>query len=216
MAATLKCPRCNNSYEPTPEDFSHPTVKSGDSRQIFLRRYGHSANGRHIECLICLDTAICGAINFVQFSLLKGIPSLFGLPISPYKPFMNPITFSDMHMKANRIHDITKKDIPSILNDELLIPPHIFDFLLDIKLFSLGDLGLKYKGKYCHVYPAGNGQVTETKIAHPGRTWIPAGAVGVSGRQLSMVDSCTLADIMEPLPMLWSEQRVRLGFLERE
>lgn len=150
MAATLQCPRCRNTYKPTPEDFSHPIAKPGDSRQIFLRRYGHSSNGRHVECIICLDTSICGAINFVQFSLLKGIPSLFGLPISPYKPFMNPITFLDMQREANRVHDITKKDIPSILNDDLLIPPHIFDFLLEIKLFSFGDLGLKYRGRYSH------------------------------------------------------------------
>jgi hypothetical protein len=162
MAATLKCPRCRNSYNPIPEDFSHPTVKSGDSRQIFVRRYGNSTNGKHIECLICLDTTICGAINFVQFSLLKGIPSILGLPISPYKPFMDPITFEEMQREANRIHDQTQKDIPSILNDDLFIPPHIFDFLLELKLFSFGDLGLKYKGKYRHdVFRTINAHITE-------------------------------------------------------
>lgn len=145
MESVLKCPRCTQTYTPIPEDFSHPIAKTQDSKQIFLRRYGNNSEGRHIECLICLR---CNSINFVQFSLLKGIPSLFGLPISPYKPFMNPMTFVDMQREANRIHDITKKDIPSILNEELLIPPHIFDFLLEIKLLSLGDLGLRYRGNY--------------------------------------------------------------------
>jgi hypothetical protein len=84
----------------------------------------------------------------VQISLLKGIPSLFGLPVSPYKPYMEPMRFQKIQREANRIHDITKKDISSILNEELLIPPHIFDFLLGIKLFSLGDLGLRYRGKH--------------------------------------------------------------------
>ena len=35
----------------------------------------------------------------------------------------------------------------------------------------------------------------------------------LDGRQ---PESLTLGDLMEPLPMLWSEQRVRLGFPERE
>lgn len=145
MTATLKCPRCTHTYTPIPEDFNHPIANLQDNEQIFLRRYGQNSEGRHIECLICLS---CNAINFVQLSLLKGVPSLFGLPISPYKSFMDPMTFEDMQREANRIHDITKKDIPSILNEELLIPPHIFDFLLEIKLFSLGDLGLRYRGNY--------------------------------------------------------------------
>ena len=149
MVQVLKCPRCTHTYTPIPEDFSHPIVNMRDNKQIFLRRYGHNSEGRHIECLICLS---CDSINFVQFSLLKGIPSLFGLPISPYKPFINPVLFNNIRTEANRIHDITKKDIPSILNDELLIPPHIFDFLLEIKLFSLGDLGLRYRGNYIEAF----------------------------------------------------------------
>ena len=83
----------------------------------------------------------------MQISLLKGILSLFGLPVSPYKLYMKPMRFHEIQREANRIHNITKKDIPSILNEDLLIPPHIFDFLLVIKLYSLGDLGLKYRGK---------------------------------------------------------------------
>ncbi len=145
MKHFLKCPRCTHTYETIPKDFSHPVADLRSNNQIFLRRYGHDSKGRHIECLICLS---CNSINIVQVSLLKIIPSLFGLPISGYKPFMNPMTFVDIQMKANRIHDITKKEIPSILNEKLLIPPHIFDFLLEIKLLSLGDLGLRYRGNY--------------------------------------------------------------------
>ena len=145
MKSVLKCPRCTHTYTPIPEDFSHPTANLRGNKQIFLRRYGQNSEGRHIECLICLH---CDSINYVQISLLKGIPSLFGLPVSPYKPYMEPMRFQKIQREANRIHDITKKDISSILNEELLIPPHIFDFLLGIKLFSLGDLGLRYRGKH--------------------------------------------------------------------
>ena len=108
MKSVLKCPRCTHTYTPIPEDFSHPTANLRGNKQIFLRRYGQNSEGRHIECLICLH---CDSINYVQISLLKGIPSLFGLPVSPYKPYMEPMRFQKIQREANRIHDITKKDI---------------------------------------------------------------------------------------------------------
>jgi len=144
----LKCPRCHNKHTPLPEDFSHPNANLREGRKIFLRRYGHNSEGKVIECLICLDP-ICDSINIVQLSILKGITSLFGAPVSPYKPYMNPIRFDEIHTEVNKVHDITKKDVALILNDGQIIPPHIFEFLLEIGLFSIGDLGLKLRGKYC-------------------------------------------------------------------
>ena len=57
MKPALKCPSCNNTHFPKPEDFSSPLPNSEREdtydERIFLRRYGQDADGYNIECLIC-------------------------------------------------------------------------------------------------------------------------------------------------------------------
>jgi hypothetical protein len=146
----LKCPRCRETYTPVDEDFSNPRIRKDDgnhfSEQIFLRRYGHNSEGRTLECLICL---MCWSINIVQPSILKMILAFLGLPVSIYKPYMKPMLYLDLHVEVNRIHDITGKDIQSIIMEDIIIPSSIFNFLLQLKLFSIGDLGMMYSGRYC-------------------------------------------------------------------
>ena len=144
----LKCPRCRETYTPVDEDFSNPRIRKdgGLSFQIFLRRYGHNSEGRTLECLICL---MCWSINIVQPSILKMILAFLGLPVSIYKPYMKPMLYLDLHVEVNRIHDITGKDIQSIIMEDIIIPSSIFNFLLQLKLFSIGDLGMMHLGRYC-------------------------------------------------------------------
>ena len=78
------------------------------------------------------------------------IPAIIGLPISPYKPYKTPSVLLDVKNEVNRVHDLTSKNITSILSEDLNIPVHIYELLLGLDILTVGEYGLKFRGKYCH------------------------------------------------------------------
>ena len=161
MKIGLKCPVCKHTYYPKPEeDIILADDFTPDVDKIFLRRYGQDSRGKNIECIIC---SCCDNVSYVKISIIKSIFSLlasleifFGDPfaiISPYKLYSSPIDIKKIRDKANKVHDISGRDILSILETDFSIPLHIFNFLSEAKILTIHELGLKYRGKYCdHIH----------------------------------------------------------------
>jgi len=175
MKMGLKCPVCKHTYLPNlgEDDPSREDEKSRHGfGKIFRRRYGTDWDGRIVECIVCCS---CDSISYVQISKIKFLFSLLasieisGVPfavISPYKlckRSIGPVKFlmspyapwNNLEVRwirdeVNKLYDTTNEAIPSILEDFLNIPPHIFEFLSETKLLTIDNLGLRYKGKYCN------------------------------------------------------------------
>ena len=150
MKIRLKCPNCGFKYYPEPNDVSPaPLNQYGEENEkIFLRRYGQDNSGKHIECLICTG---CDSTSYVQISFIN-LFSAFSGALSPYKLISNPMHLDEIRRKVNKISDISNRDIRSILEEDFSIPPHIFDFLLEINLLTIDELGLKYRYRYCDIH----------------------------------------------------------------
>jgi|GEM_PF-4302714 hypothetical protein len=150
MKIRLVCPSCGLKYYPDPDDFTPEPVKQygEESEKIFLRRYGQDQSGKHIECLVCTG---CNSITYAQIAFGKFIPALMGVS-SPYKAISIPIHLDETRRAVNKIADTSSREIKSILEEDFSIPPHIFDFLLEINLFTIDKLGLKYRYEYCDIH----------------------------------------------------------------
>ncbi len=152
MELRLECPNCKFKYSPTLEDeSSHPDIGTGYGGnyqdKIFKRRYIQDSSGNDIECLICTS---CHNISYVFVQ--KSFRNLLGVS-SPYKVVIKPKRIAEIGTEANKIADISGRDVRSVLEEEFHITSNIFTVLSSIHQLTIGELGLKHFDRYCeHIH----------------------------------------------------------------
>jgi tetratricopeptide (TPR) repeat protein len=148
----LKCSSCERIYKSEPEDFGLELTQTDYSSlngKIFFGRYGTDLNGRHIDYVFC---AGCSHITMVIPDAGFGFKLILGLlgQAFPYKPYSAPINLFDVHDRINHKIDSSGKKLQTIFKEGFILPPHIFELLIRLKVFEIAELGLLMYGRNCY------------------------------------------------------------------